>query len=464
MRHDSAQALRGRIAASGRVPGRFLADETTRISLDSPGVAAADVVGQVADRTVLLACDRQMACARALIVLDGLARRIVLCPPDLGGPKLASVLDACGADTIVTDGRWPDDRGRAVIPVAALEGTGQPVEQDPGAGRAYAPTEWILFTSGTTGRPKMLVHTLRSLADHLPAAGPDGKPVTWCTFYDVRRYGGLQILLRTLVGGGSLVLSCAEEDPGAFLRRAAAAGATHFLGTPSHWRRALMTPEADLIAPDYVRLSGEVADQAILDRLKTRYPNARLVHAFASTEAGLAFQVADGLAGFPAGLLERGAAEGGVDLQVRDGSLRVRSGRVAAGQLDGEVLEVADADGYVDTGDLVERRGDRCYFAGRREGIVNVGGLKVHPEEVEVVINRHPGVRMSLVRARANPILGAVVAAEIVVDPGASGVDDGTLLGEVMGLCRRDLAGHMVPATLRIVPSLEIAPSGKLVR
>ena len=76
---------------------------------------------------------------------------------------------------------------------------------------------------------------------------------------------------------------------------------------------------------------------------------------------------------------------------------------------------LADADGFVDTGDIVELRGDRYYFVGRRGGIINVGGLKVHPEEVEAVINRHPDVRMSLVRSRKNPITGAVVVADVVL-------------------------------------------------
>jgi acyl-CoA synthetase (AMP-forming)/AMP-acid ligase II len=72
---------------------------------------------------------------------------------------------------------------------------------------AQAATEWVLFTSGTTGRPKMVVHTLDSLAGHISAPGTGSGPV-WCTFYDIRRYGGLQVALRALLGGGSLVLSC----------------------------------------------------------------------------------------------------------------------------------------------------------------------------------------------------------------------------------------------------------------
>src|SRR5215469_7789308 len=64
------------------------------------------------------------------------------------------------------------------------------------------------------------------------------------------------------------------------------------------------------------------------------------------------------------------------------------------------------SNGWVDTGDLVELRGDRYFFMGRRGGIINVGGQKVHPEEVEAVINRHPAVHSSLVKARKSPVMG----------------------------------------------------------
>jgi acyl-CoA synthetase (AMP-forming)/AMP-acid ligase II len=322
-------------------------------------------------------------------------------------------------------------------------------------------TEWVLFTSGTAGQPKMVVHTLNSLAGHLFGGVPAERGPVWCTFYDIRRYGGLQILLRALIGAGSLVLSSPDETPGAFLARAAAAGATHFLGTPSHWRRALMTEAADRISPEYVRLSGEVADQGILDKLRQGFPRARIVHAFASTEAGLAFEVADGEAGFPAALVgQPGAA---AEIRIEGQSLRVRSPRTAIGYLDGAISAIPDAEGFVDTGDIVALRRDRYYFAGRRDGTVNVGGQKVHPEEVEAVINQHPGVEMSRVSARANPITGAIVVADIVCRPTAPGAAPANT-SDVRDFCRARLAPHKVPAAIRIVPSLDIAPSGKLVR
>jgi acyl-CoA synthetase (AMP-forming)/AMP-acid ligase II len=288
-----------------------------------------------------------------------------------------------------------------------------------------------------------------------------GARAIWSTFYDIRRYGGLQILLRALLGGGSIVLSSANESPAEYLGRVAAHGVTHMTGTPSHWRRALMSPMARNIAPKYARMSGEVADQAIIDKLRAFYPNATVAHAFASTEAGLAFDVDDGLAGFPTRLVsETGPAAA---IRIQDGSMRIRSNRTALRYLGDNMPNLMDADCYVDTGDMIERRDDRCYFAGRREGIINVGGLKVHPEEVEAIINRHPDVQMSLVKSRANPITGAIVVAEVVRKPDGNG-DPDELRQEVLALCRDALPPYKIPANIRVVAALDVGVSGKLAR
>jgi hypothetical protein len=87
------------------------------------------------------------------------------------------------------------------------------------------------------------------------------------------------------------------------------------------WRRALMAPAIRCITPRYMRLSGEIADQAILDSLRAAFPDAAIGHAYASTEAGVAFDVNDGLAGFPAAYV--GGARDGVEMKISDGTLRI---------------------------------------------------------------------------------------------------------------------------------------------
>ena len=416
---------------------------------------------ELRDESVVLLARDQLTAALALMELDGIARRLVLCPPDVKLEHLPAVMRGAEAGACVID--QTGAFGPLNVPTivnAAAELTRREFPL-----RRSRDTEWVLLTSGTTGAPKLVVHSLASLTSALPSsAHTSAEPLTWSTFYDIRRYGGLQVFLRG-VHAGSLVLSDPSEAVGDFLSRAAAAGITHISGTPSHWRRALMSGAAAAIAPRYVRLSGEIADQPILDGLRAAYPNATVAHAFASTEAGVAFEVRDGRAGFPCAFV---GVPGPVELAVRDETLHIRSAGAAQCYLGSGAEPLRGEDGFVDTGDRVEERAGRYYFMGRRGGVINVGGLKVHPEEVEAVINAHPWVRMSLVRARRNPITGAVVTAEVVVnDPsGLRGAPPNAdiLTRELTERCRRSLEPHKVPAMIRIVPTLVVSPSGKLVR
>ena len=177
----------------------------------------------------------------------------------------------------------------------------------------------------------------------------------------------------------------------------------------------------------------------------------------------MAFEVNDGLAGFSASALEETP---GVEMKVECGSLRIRSSRTATRYLGEQAPTLRDAEGFVDTCDLLELRDGRYHFVGRRDGMINVGGLKVHPEEVESVINRHPEVQMSLVRAKKNPITGSLVVADVVLNaiPRAAVDNVHKLQHEIMQLCREALSSHKVPAMINVVGDLAVAESGKLVR
>ena len=448
------------LSAAGRLSKRWLSDDHARVSLAalSRGSTLGRRLEELRGLSVLLSTRDQLPAALALIELDGIARRIVLCPPDVPSTYLPDIVATAGVDAVVGDRAAAELGGENFIPCGVGITPGAP-SREPGE-----LTEWILLTSGTTGAPKLVRHTRATLSGAMAAASPPGHSTlghgaVWSTIYDMRRYGGLQIFLRAMLGGGSMVLSSALEPVGDFLARAGARGVSHISGTPSHWRRALMSAAAGKIAPRYVRLSGEIADQAILDHLHASFPQADIAHAFASTEAGVAFDVGDGRSGFPASFIGR---RGDVEMRVVDGSLRIRSGRNALDYLGVGAAPLFDADGFVDTGDIVELDEGRYHFVGRRGGVINIGGQKVHPEEIEAVINRHPDVQMSVVRARKSPITGAIVVADVVVMSKHAPLD--ALKGQILDACRDTLARYKVPASIRFVSAIEVAASGKLAR
>ncbi len=165
---------------------------------------------------------------------------------------------------------------------------------------------------------------------------------------------------------------------------------THISGTPTFWRAFLMALGDRALPLKAITLGGEAADQAILDALAARFPRAILRHIYATTEAGTVFSVGDDRAGFPKAWL-------GDDLAVSDQDTLIVKG--------------------LDTGDVVEITDDRVLFRGRRDAMVNIGGVKVFPETVEAHLLQLPYVQEVRVAARPNPITGHILTADIVLKP-----------------------------------------------
>ncbi|MBP2315844.1 ANL family adenylate-forming protein [Azospirillum soli] len=302
----------------------------------------------------------------------------------------------------------------------------------------------LLETSGTTGTPKRARHDFERLRGRL--RGTADSSARWLLTYDSGAFAGLQVILTALASGATLI-----AVPGAnaadLARAAVRHGATHISGTPSFWRAFLMTLGNERPPLTSITLGGEAADQPLLDRLQERFPNAKLRHIYASTEAGALFAVTDGRAGFPAAWLETGVD--GVGLRIRDGVLEVNSPRAMLGYADAAGL----SEDWLSTGDVVERRGDRVLFAGRLDGRVNVGGVKVSPEAVEQLLLAVPGVLDALVRPAANPITGHILTASVVP---LSGVEEAALRAAI-----RDASAALPPAARpRVISMVENIPLG----
>ena len=182
------------------------------------------------------------------------------------------------------------------------------------------------------------------------------------------------------------------------------------------------------------------------------------MHIYASTEAGVGFSVTDGKAGFPAAWLEQGPPR---DLKISaSGSLLIKSPALSHS----ETLQPRlSGDGYLDTQDNVQLINDRVFFVGRATGIINVGGNKVHPEEVENLVREIPGVQNALVSGRSSPIMGQLVLLEVQAEH-LWAEEPRELKRRIRDHCRAHLPNYKVPALINIVQELAVSESGKIER
>lgn len=313
-----------------------------------------------------------------------------------------------------------------------------------------------LMTSGTSGSPKIARHSLGTLLRRIVAgrARATTEQERWLLTFQPTGFAGVQVQLSALTSRGAVVVP-AERTPAGFHQAVVSSGVTHVSATPTFWRSLLMLLRPGEVRLRQVTLGGEGADQAILDRLRHHFPEARITHTYASTEAGVVFAVHDGLSGFPAAWLD--SAIQGVELRLRDGFLQIRTAARMHAYASGHAQPLLD-DGWLGTTDRCVVEGDRVRILGRDDAMINVAGSKVYPAAVEAVLLSIAGVTEARVYGVPNPIAGAIVAADVVLAPGQ---DPATARSAIMAACRERLAGYQLPRALKFVDSIRVNASGK---
>lgn len=403
--------------------------------------------------TVVLMIRDPLVLARALINLDGKVARLCLLPSDLSPETAKGLITALGPARLLTD--MPNHLSAGmptVILDQMVQSSGRGCGQDPGPRQT---TEWIFATSGTTGSPKLVTHTLQSL---LRTVKPAKHELIWGQTFDLARFAGIQVFLSALLSG-KIIIVPADWSLADRILHFEEHGCSAISATPTLWRKILMTPGHERLRLSQVTLGGEIADQAILQQLAATYQGARITHIYASTEAGTAFSVHDSKPGFPAAYLR---SQGGIDMKIgKDGHLLVRT-RAGLMRYVNDRTIFADTDGFVDTGDLVRLEGDRYLFVGRANGSINIGGNKLHPQEVEAVLLGSPQVAAVRIFAKPNPITGQIVVAEIV--PSNPGEDVILFKQMLRQLCAARLKRWQVPAVFSIVTDLSMTAGQKLAR
>lgn len=390
---------------------------------------------------------------RTLTAADGAAEAVLLLAPTVPLEQVSRILELASIQAVVAD-------DAEEIRALGFSHVVPQVEELSGLSTsAPAETAWVLGTSGTSGVPKLVAHTLQTLARTTKVDPVRGGEVRWGLLYEWSRFAGLQVFLQSTLSGSTLLAPRIDAPLGERIDLFAKAGCTHLSATPTMWRKIVMTPRADRLRLRQVSLGGEISDDRILSTLRSIFAAARITHIYASTEAGVGFSVNDCRAGFPESYLTDPPA--GLALRVLDGRLHVRNVAIEPMYV-GTETSFATEDGWIDTGDNVRVENGRVCFLGRDSGVINVGGNKVHPEEVERVLLLYPGVVAARVYAKRSSITGALVAAEVVFE--ATPNDPKVVRAALQRHAAAHLAAHKVPALIAVVDEIESNATGKIAR
>lgn len=316
------------------------------------------------------------------------------------------------------------------------------------AGTAPVSRPHLVLTTGTTGAPRGVRHDWDRLLRGVGHVG-SGAGQRWLLAFGLHQFAGLQLVLHVMAAGATLVAP-APRRPREGLRAIRELGVTHASATPTFWRFLLAEMKAgshETFPLRQITLGGEAAPPGVLEALHRTFPSAQISHVYAASEFGSTGSVSDGRPGLPVAVLEREPGSA-VEMKIVDGELWVRS---HTGMLGYYGEDDVDADGWRATGDLVEVVGDRLEFRGRDSEVINVGGVKVHPLPVEDRVAAVPGVTGLRVYGRPNAVAGAIVAVEIVVEPGA---DPDDVVAAVRESCA-ELPGAAQPRSIKVVADIE---------
>lgn len=261
----------------------------------------------------------------------------------------------------------------------------------------------ILFSSGSTGKNKASLHDLVPFLEKFKVPRHAFRTITFLLFDHI---GGVNTLLYTLSNGGC-VIALEDRSPEAVCR-AIQDHRAQLLPTSPTFLNLLLLSEAhrrfDLSSLELVTYGTEVMPETTLQRFHSIFPGIRLLQTYGLSEVGILRSKSRS----SDSLWVKVGGEG-FETRVVDGLLEIKAQSAMMGYLNHE--SPFTEDGWFKTGDAVEVDGEYIRILGRKSEIINVGGEKVYPIEVESVIQLMDEVEDVVVRGEANPITGQIVVA-----------------------------------------------------
>jgi long-chain acyl-CoA synthetase len=297
----------------------------------------------------------------------------------------------------------------------------------------------VLFTSGSTGTHKGAVHDLTALLEKFRTQRNCYRTIV---FLQIDHIGGVNTLLYTLANGGMSVAP-ADRSPEEVCR-SIARHRVELLPTSPTFLNLLLLSEAyqrhDVSSLRLVTYGTEPMPESTLERLAGALPGVDLLQTYGSTELGILRSKSRSRDS----LWVRVGGEG-YETRIVNGRLRVRARAAMLGYLNAP--SPFDEEGFIDTGDLAESDGEWIRILGRQSEVINVGGSKVHPAEVESVLLMLDNVVDASVRGEPHPIVGHIVCATVQLSTEEAPADFRT---RARRYCSERLAAYKVPVRITI--------------
>jgi long-chain acyl-CoA synthetase len=295
----------------------------------------------------------------------------------------------------------------------------------------------VLFSTGTTGRPKAILHDFTLFLKRFETPRPAHKTINFLLFDHI---GGINTLLHTLFNKG-VVVTPESRTVDSILEICQKSNVEVLPTTPTFLRMMLMSGAVPSKVPDCLKVityGTELMDQPTLDELCNLLPNVDFRQTFGMSELGILRVKSEARRS----LYMKVGGEG-VETRVVEGVLQIRSSSRMLGYLNAP--SPFDAEGWYDTKDVVEVRHQYYKVIGRISDVINVGGLKFMASEVERIALQFPDVLLAKATAKPNPITGQHV--ELLVQATSGRVVDKVAL---LDFFKDKLQPHMVPKRIRI--------------
>ncbi len=311
----------------------------------------------------------------------------------------------------------------------------------------------ILFTSGSTGKSKAAIHDFSALLEKFKVQRHSFRTIS---FLLLDHIGGINTMFYALSNGGTVV--AVENRRPEDVCRAIEQHRVQLLPTSPTFLNLLLISEAyrrfDISSLTTVTYGTEPMPSSTLNRLHEILPDVRLLQTYGLTEVGILrskSKSSDSL------WVKLGGE--GVETKVVDGVLWIRSKSAMLGYLNH--ASPFDADGWLNTQDMVEVDGEHFRIMGRRSEIINVGGQKVFPAEVESVLLQMEGVTDATVYGEQNTITGQIVAARLNVEPATT---ESQIKREVRRFCKGKLEPYKIPVKVKLVDDRQFSDRFKKLR